>query len=172
MSDFSHIVMPDAVPREGRTVRLRPSEEQLSAIAERLELVELSSFTADIDLRWEGVGETLRLAGRLVASIVQRCVVTLQPVFAEIDFPFVERFALESPDLEEEILVSADEELDRDVIPAEGLDVADIAVQHLSLALDPYPRHPDAEEQAEANDEPDVPTGPFAKLAVLKGGKA
>lgn len=172
MSEFSQIITPDAVPREGQTVRLQPSEAQLSAVAERLELVELVSFTADIDLRWEGAGETLRLAGRLLASVVQRCVVTLQPVASEIDFPFVERFLLQQPDMEEEILVSADEELDLDVIPAEGLDVADIAVQHLSLALDPYPRHPDAEEQADADDEPDVPTGPFAKLAVLKGGKA
>lgn len=172
MTEFSLIIAPDSLSREGRTVRLQPSAEQLGLIAERLELVDLPAFTADIDLRWEGAGETLRLAGRLIARVVQRCVVTLQPVSANIDYPFVERYLLERAETDEEILVSVDEELDLDVIPNEGLDIADIAVQHLSLALDPYPRHPDAEERGETEAEPDMPTGPFAKLAVLKGGKA
>ncbi len=172
MTEFSMIIAPENLAREGRTARLQPGTEQLGAIAERLELVDLPAFTADIDLRWEGAGETLRLAGRLIATVVQRCVVTLQPVSADIDYSFVERYLLEPAETDDEILVSVDEELDLDVIPETGLDIADIAVQHLSLALDPYPRHPDAEEQTEARADLDEPTGPFAKLAVLKGGKA
>lgn len=174
MSAFSHIIDPATVQAKQRHFKLAPDEAQRTAIAKRLELPDLPAFTAEIGLQREKGSETLRLTGHVRARVVQSCVATLEPVESEIDHPFVERY---SPDAElgdSEIVVDADEETDIDLLPEDGLDVAEIAVQHLSLALDPYPRAPGAEaggDAALADSPDDVPSGPFAGLAVLKGGK-
>ncbi|MGH6632134.1 MAG: YceD family protein, partial [Sphingopyxis sp.] len=61
---------------------------------------------------------------------------------------------------------------DLDLLPLEGdrVDLGDAAVQTLSLALDPFPRHPDATrilvEKGVLSEEA---VGPFAALAKLRG---
>ncbi len=45
-----------------------------------------------------------------------------------------------------------DSEVDIEPMPAEWLDVADVAAQYLSLALDPYPREADYAELSEVED--------------------
>lgn len=173
MAEFSQTVDLKSVPARGQTVDLEPTESQRAIIAERLELISLPAFASRLELSWERGGDTLRLEGAFTASVQQRCVATLKPVTSEIDYRFVERYAIGADDVEQEIIVSADDEADLDVIPEEGLDLADVAVQHLSLALDPYPRHQSAEELDAVDDEEgERPAGPFAKLAVLKGGKS
>jgi len=57
-------------------------------------------------------------------------------------------------------------------LPAEGIDLGELVVQELAVALDPYPRAPGA-EVPEAYRPPEVEeeSGPFAALKVLKGDK-
>ena len=175
MSGFSHIIEPDTIGGKGKTVALRPDEAVAAEIAKRLDLVELRGFEADIDLLWEDGGTIFRLNGELRAKVVQKCVVSLQPVESEIDYPFVERFAAEADGDESEIVITADQEADVDILPADGLDVGEIAIQHLSLALDPYPRATGAEASgpSQVGDFADeaLRPNPFARLSVLKGGK-
>lgn len=170
--DFSHKIEPKSVTADGRLVELAPTQEQCETIAERLDLIALRNFTAKIQVGWESGGDTLRLEGSLHASVVQQCVATLKPITSDVEDRFVERYALKPEETDQEIIVSADDELDLDAIPDDGLDLAEIAVQQLSLALDPYPRHEDADDLGLAVDDDEKPSGPFAKLAMLKGGKA
>jgi hypothetical protein len=52
---------------------------------------------------------------------------------------------------------------------ADGIaDLGEAVAEQLALALDPYPRAPDAELPPEANDEA---AGAFAALAALRRGK-
>ena len=52
------------------------------------------------------------------------------------------------------------------------VDLGEVAVQTLSLALDPFPRHPDADRiLAEKGVLSEEAAGPFAMLAKLRGGK-
>ncbi|MEM1398677.1 MAG: DUF177 domain-containing protein [Pseudomonadota bacterium] len=176
MTAFSHIIDPDKIGGTTKRIELRPTDEQKAEIANRLNLIELKELQADIELKWEKGGTTLRLSGDLVAHAVQQCVVSLGPVDEKIDYPFVERYSAEDEAGEGEIVVSADEEADIDQLPEDGLDVAEIAIQHLSLALDPYPRAPGAEAQGPnqvgpVESESDRRPNPFARLSVLKGGK-
>src|SRR3546814_12887337 len=70
---------------------------------------------------------------------------------------------------EEEVEIDS---ADCDILPLEGdrADLGEAAVQTLSLALDPFPRHPDADrilvEKGVLSEEQ---AGPFAALAKLRG---
>lgn len=58
------------------------------------------------------------------------------------------------------------------MLPLEGdrIDLGEAAVQTLSLALDPFPRHPDADRiLAEKGVLSEEQAGPFAALAKLRG---
>jgi uncharacterized metal-binding protein YceD (DUF177 family) len=46
------------------------------------------------------------------------------------------------------------------------VDLGDLVAEEVALALDPYPRHPDASLPPEASD---ADENPFAGLAALKG---
>lgn len=111
-----------------------------------------------------------RLTGRIVADVVQSCVVTLEPIAEHIEEALntelrpadmlpegeqggEEMSILEGPDFEP---------IEDDVI-----DLGLIVLEHMSTAINPYPRLPDAELEA------NVASGgkelsPFAALGKLK----
>ena len=167
--EFSHIVtLADAA--QGRNLKLEADDAARDAIAKRLGLVALDRFVVTADVR--AVAGGIAVTGRVEAEVVQRCAATDLPVPAQIDEAFDLRFLRDV-----EPLVEADDEIeigdaDLDILPLEGerADVGEAAVQTLSLALDPFPRHPDAgrilAEKGVLNEEQ---AGPFAALAKLRG---
>ena len=144
--------------------RLEPDAAARARIAAALELAELSAFAADLKLAPAGQG--WRLTGKVVADAVQLCGLTLQPLPVHIEAPVDVSIIEGEPRDEDEIDI--DIELDDnapDVVDNGRIDLGAYAVEHLALALDPYPRAPGAEfvqppEPAEVS--------PFAALAKLK----
>ncbi|MEZ5825042.1 MAG: DUF177 domain-containing protein [Geminicoccaceae bacterium] len=147
-------------------------------MAKRLDLVDLSRLEARMHLSHGPRKGIYILRGHFEAEARQSCVVTFEPVDVGIEIPFERYFSLEeerslprSADAEpEEILVNIDNE-EPEPIHDKILDVGEIVVEELSLALDPYPRSPEAEEvmnRFRAADEESA--GPFARLRRLRGG--
>jgi hypothetical protein len=106
------------------------------------------------------------------AKVVQACAATDLPVPATIVEPFDLRFLrdVDAPVGEDEEIEIGSEDLD--LLPLEGdrADLGEAAVQTLSLALDPFPRHPDADRiLAEKGVLSEGAAGPFAALAKLRG---
>ncbi len=142
-----------------------------AALAERFDLIELAGLQAELTLRRLRGGSTVRVEGRIVGAATQRCVVTLGPVPAEVE----ERFELDfqpsgGSDPTEVVL---DAELDEpEPLEGERLDLGELVAQQFALALDPYPRAPDAalvQSEWGASDDEEVPgDNPFAALASLK----
>jgi len=172
--EFSVWVDPEALPGEGRTFKLTPDEAQRAAIAARLELLDLPAFDATVTARpRKGSGNVL-VSGTLRASVVQACVVTLDPVPSDLE----EAFDADFGPVEEEVNLDLTLEDSDPVEPFEpdGIDIGELAVQHLSLSLNPYPRVSDAAaEDLLKGAQPDgdvvafnAPSGPFAALAKLK----
>lgn len=171
--EFSRPFQAESVPPGGRALRIAAGPEECAALAARFGLVALKSLEADLKLNKVRGGRMVRVAGRLRAAAVQTCVVTLEPVDSSVEDSFQALFAPASeidPDGEDlEIGLSEDDGPE----PMEGgrIDLGELVAQHLSLALDPYPRKPDAAFTAvlegEAAEEPAKPS-PFA---VLKGRK-
>ena len=168
--EFPHLVTL-AEASQGRDVALEADADQRAAIARRLDLVELSRFIVRAEVR--AVAGGIAAAGVVAADVVQACAATGLPVPAHIDEPFDLRF-LRDPGAarggeEEEIEIGS---ADCDILPLEAdrIDLGEAAVQTLSLALDPFPRHPDADRiLAEKGVLSEEQAGPFAALARLRG---
>ena len=168
MSEFSHLVPRDAIGRTG-TITLAADADARARVAARLGLEALDRFEVQATL--EPVAGGALLTGTLEADVVQACAATGLPVPARLSEAFALRYvtALDLPgeaDAEVEL-----DDADLDVLPFEpgGVDVGESAVQSLALALDPFPRHPDADRILEERGvlrEDQV--GPFAGLAGLK----
>jgi uncharacterized metal-binding protein YceD (DUF177 family) len=146
-----------------------------AAVARRFDLLSLDRLEADYTVRRDAIG--VIASGRLRARVVQPCIATGAPVPAAIDTPFTLRF-LPEPGEDAPDEVELDEE-DCDTIFYTGaaIDLGEAAAQTLALALDPFPRAPDAEEalrEAGVKREDEVASGAFAGLAALRDklGKA
>lgn len=167
--DFAHRMPIDRI-RDGDRIDLVADDAERSAIAERLRLVSLDRLDAHAAL--ERDGEKVRAKGRVRAALEQSCVATGQPVAEHVDEAF-ELLFLPVPrdgDPDQEIELS---EEDCDVVFYDGgaIDLGTAVADTLALAMDPYPRTPDAEAALrEAGVMSEEQAGPFAALARLKQG--
>ncbi|WP_425062825.1 DUF177 domain-containing protein [Pyruvatibacter mobilis] len=169
--EFSFPVDIASLPQDGVRHFLEPNEKERAAIAKRLELQALPRLTVEIDVTpSRGKGALLR--GRLEADVVQTCVVSLDAVPAQVSDRFEVRFLpaelIEDVSPGEDLELSSEEDAPEPLGGPNGtsFDAGEVAVQYLSLALDPYPRLPDAviPEEAVSKGEP----SPFAVLKALK----
>jgi uncharacterized metal-binding protein YceD (DUF177 family) len=113
--------------------------------------------------RWHGEG--VKVAGRFDAEVEQVCVVTLDPFPATVS-DTIERYFLPNAR-------AAEPEADIDSFADGVIELGEVVVESLSLALDPYPRKPGAEfhgvEDGPGSAEP--VSSPFAVLAGAKPRK-
>lgn len=161
------------VPGDGRHVTIRLDEADRAALAAFADCQSVGAFNAELDVKpWGKTG--FRVTGRVVADVVQSCVVTLEPVPSHIDEEVEVKLApiedeeryMPSVNAEGEIVVDLDEDLP-DFFENGTIDVGALAVEFFMLGLDPYPRKPGV-EFAPLPDPDKAELSPFAKLAVLK----
>jgi uncharacterized metal-binding protein YceD (DUF177 family) len=170
-AEFSRLWALDGVPPGGASVALKATADECRALAERFDLVRLDRLEGEVRLE-RIAGDLLHVTGRLHAEAAQRCVVTLEPVAATIDVEFDRLFSRDVPEeAAEEVEVDPEAELP-EPLPEGGLDLGEILAEELSLALDPYPRSPDADQKLAAlgiaADEGDAAGNPFSTLASLR----
>ncbi len=147
--EFSRRIPVGDIPARGAEYEIGADPHEREALAERLGLVRLDALTARLRLQPVGGGPLIRLTGRLSARVVQSCVVTLEPMDAEVD----ERFAMTfgppgEVDEDEDVLeldLSPDAEDPPDPFVDGAIDLGEAVAEHLALALDPFPRKPGAE---------------------------
>lgn len=151
-----------------QTVTANPAER--AAIAEAFGLLEVRALGGEATLTRRG--DRVRIEGRVTADIVQACVVTLEPVPQHIDEEFGLRLVPEGdepppPSSQAEIFVDIEHEDPPDTYAGRSIDLGAIILEHVALAIDPYPRAPGAElgEEPAADDRAD---SPFAVLSKLK----
>lgn len=150
-----------------------------AALAERFGLVALDRLAATLRLERRAGTGLIIVSGAMSADIVQTCVVSLEPFAAHLDVPFGAAFAEADHDAGGAgpfgsgiVLEPADaDRIEDDPEPIEGdaIDLGELVAQHLSLALDPYPRAPGARFDAVSLDEaPAAAPVPFAVLGRLR----
>lgn len=128
-------------------------------IADRLGVEAVKSLDAELDV--VGGGDRVSLKGRVRAALVRQCVVSLEPMEEEIDETFEIRFERNLTDVEDD-----DGPIYREPLESQSIDLAEIAVQQVSLAMAPHPRKPDAKPPVPLG-AADVIDGPFAALKRL-----
>ncbi len=168
--EFSRPERLDTIGGEPRDVAIAADPAECAGLATRFGLLSVEALTARFAIRRDGAG--VLAAGRVEAAVTQACVATGEPLPARIDEPVVLRF-VEEGGAEEEVELTADA---LDTMPIEGgaIDLGEAAAETMALALDPFPRSPDAEaalREAGVLDEEAAARlrSPFGALAGLKG---
>lgn len=159
------------VSDSGRHIDLVADEPVRAAVAKLAGLAAVPRLAASFDVAPYGRGG-LHLVGRVSATVGQTCVVTLEPIENEIDeaIDLVFAPATVSPGADGgggEVEVPLEDAPE----PLIGgrIDLGVIATEFLILAIDPYPRKPDAVFQTPTAG--DDSAHPFAALAALKEGQ-
>ncbi|MGQ5701321.1 YceD family protein [Sandaracinobacteroides sp. A072] len=172
--EFSVRMTLDRLPGQPKEQALVAGPEARAALAERFGLIAIDRLEATLAVSRHGRGA--RVSGRLVADVVQRCVVSSEPVPAHVEEALDLRFEPEAeidPGTELEL-----EEDALDILPVEngGIDLGEAVAQSLALVLDPYPRasdevlarvraHLTTEEEAAAAEEAEkARNNPFSRL--------
>jgi uncharacterized metal-binding protein YceD (DUF177 family) len=169
--EFSRPVRIDTIGPAARTLALEADEAERAALARRFGLVGIHRLAAEA--RLSRAGETVTAEGRLDAAVTQSCVATAAPVEAALDEPFRIEFRPQPEAAADEEVELDESELDVVFHDGASIDLGEAVAETLSLALDPWPRAPDADAvlkeagvkgEAEAAEE----ASPFAALAGLK----
>jgi uncharacterized metal-binding protein YceD (DUF177 family) len=149
---------------------IAPDEAEAARLARLLDARSVRKMRLEGELRPEHDG--WRLEAQLGATVVQTCVVTLEPVTTRVDLPLRRLFVpLEATGREVEVGPEDDDEIEP---LGDAIDLGLVAIEALALALPAYPRRPaaalDAAAAAPPGAAPDVDTGtrPFAGLAALR----
>ena len=135
-----------------RVIDLSANEEECALLAHRFDQQSVGCLSANLALAWLEAEEVLSISGRFQAEVVQTCVITLEPVTAELDEEINLVFA-------RDIEKSADIVDPEDAEPLDGemVDLGELVAEEFSLALEPYPRRPDIDRGS-------IDLGPGASL--------
>lgn len=157
------------VPETGRHLDFTAPEQTRAAIVRLADLVDVPRLEASFDLTRQG-HDGLRVSGRVVATVVQNCVVTLEPVESAldetIDLTFVPPGEAAGAKPKAVAYQAIDGEDPPEVLHDGVVDLGAVATEFLLLGIDPYPR-----KEGVAFDAPidrDPAGHAFAALAALK----
>lgn len=181
--EWSHLIDADDVESAPLQLSIHPDEEQKQALVARLGVLGIEALDADLTLKRNNI--IVHVQGQLRAQIVQKCVVSLEPVKTHIE----ERFEGWFVDPEQAVSISkarrekeakknhaempiVEEHEDPEPIIDGKIDVGELATQYLCLAIDPYP-HAQGVEYEHGDDtaqaEPSITRkNPFAALKEWK----
>jgi uncharacterized metal-binding protein YceD (DUF177 family) len=168
--EFSRPIDINDIGAEGVSLEIEAELSEREGLARRFGLVSLDKLTASATV-FPVSRSLFRVAGSFEAEVVQSCVVTLDPVPARLVESFSALFGEGGPGMA--ALVDTDEEEDEpEPIENGAIDLGETVAQHLSLALDPYPRKPGAslpDDYALGPEGADAGrVKPFAGLGALK----
>lgn len=164
--EFSRERRLDTIGAGETIVEISAEPEERAALAGRFGLIAIDSLEARYAIRSEAAG--IRATGHLSARVTQACVASAAPVPAAIEEDFDLRFVPGGDVAGDEVELS-EEECDTVFYTGGAIDLGEAAAETLALALDPFPRSPDAETVLKAagvlgEDE----AGPFSALAELR----
>lgn len=144
--EFSRPERIDLIGTGEREVQVEATAEERAALARRFGLLAVDRLSAHFVVRRETAG--IRAVGRVEAAVVQPCSASGEPVPARVDEPVTLLF-VEPGASDEEIELSGDA-LDTVEIENGAVDLGEAAAETMALALDPFPRAPNAAEALKA----------------------
>lgn len=170
-TEFSHIVNLDDLSGNEAVFKIDASEVERLALAARFELQAIDKLAAVVRIKRIG-RKDVKFSADIAAMVVQTCVATLEPVENEIESRVELQFRPAGGEIGDDGALVISIEDDVEPLPEDGFDIGEIVAVELSLLLDPFPRHADADklqEDAEnALNSEEKPESPFSALAGLR----
>ncbi|MBR2300138.1 MAG: DUF177 domain-containing protein [Alphaproteobacteria bacterium] len=168
--DFSYILKTDDLKQNEQYYHLSADKGDLEVLKDILKVEDVKSFKADMALKMSHKLHRLDIKGEVRAVLEVKSVVSLENFEKEYIAPFEYYF---DTSLTYQDIRDMDAGIDEDVpeiIENGQIDLAQIAIEQLSLIMDDYPRK-EGEIfvfQSEFDDETTKQANPFAVLEKLK----
>ncbi len=157
--EFSFEIDLDGLGSQEKHYRLQANEDERRKIAARLQTPSVEKLEGDLQVTATKAG--IRVTGSMSASLTRECVASLEHLGEVVEEKFDIDFTRTPPQSEAELVdLEAPE-----YIGGDTLDLGELLVQQLSLAMDPFPRKPDAQSLAAAY----APAENLSPFAILKG---
>lgn len=161
-------VAAEDVPEAGLHMEIEAPPAIRTELAKLAGLRELPRLAAEFDLVRQGAG--VHVSGRVMATLGQTCVVSLEPMERmldeKVDVTFSPGVAAQAATAAEGHHAKPDDEEPPEPLVGGAVDLGALATEFLLLGVDPYPRKPGARfsppKVAEGGDRP------FAALEGLK----
>lgn len=167
--EFSRLERIDTIGEGARSVSITANVGERAALATRFGLMAVDRLDATFRVQRDAAGVTAR--GEVRAAVVQACSVTDEPLPVTVKEDVALRFVTEQEAAaEEEIELDLDA---LDTMPYDGaaIDLGEAAAETMALALDPFPRGPNAAAALRAagviSEEEAKPAGALAGLKSL-----
>jgi hypothetical protein len=156
------------IPEQGLHVALEAGSDVRSTLARTANIRDLPKLEASFDLRRKGA-DILHIAGEVIATVGQNCVVTLEPVEQNlhelVDVTFSPAAADTLADgAGEASFGMTDDEMPEPLV-GEYVDLGVIATEYFLLGIDPYPRKEGAVFETAPKDPGESPFAALAQLA-------
>ncbi len=169
--EFSRLERIDTIGEGERSIAIVAGETERAALATRFGLISVDRLEATFRVKRDAAGVVAR--GAINAAVVQACSVTDEPLPQTVSEDVALRFVTEQDAAaEEEIELDLDA---LDTMPYDGaaIDLGEAAAETMALALDPFPRGPNAaaalREAGVISEEEAKPAGALAGLKGLFG---
>lgn len=168
--EFSFPLNIDELHRQEQQYNLCADDTQLKTLKDILQVESVKSFEANFFLKLNNKEHLLNIEGEVKAELELQSVVSLENFFKTYEVPFHYCFDTKATYAEfkkmEELLGDATP----DIIENGTLDLADLAIEQLSLAMEDYPRKPGEtfHFKPEFDVEKTEQNKPFAVLERLK----
>lgn len=143
--EFSRpISIQDVSEQQAMHKSLAAEADEQAALVNRFDLLEMNNLKADITLKREMAGHMVRVEGKFSVDVVQKCVVTLEPVPDHLDAEFETFFTDTKPPspITGEVEIRSDSE-EPEFVANGVIDLGELVAQYIALELDPYPRKGD-----------------------------
>ncbi len=151
-----------------RKIEIETTAAERKSLAERYSLLSLDALTAQLTVRRDEFGEIV-VTGHLQAETGQECVVTLEPMAGTVAAPFEQRYTLQAVTLADDLEFGPEVIEPPEPVIGEVIDLGELVAQHLSLAINPYPRALNADTRPDPQYRPEPQRdGPFGVLSKLR----
>ncbi len=130
----------DTIGEGDRAIAIEATEAERAALAKRFGLTAVERLEARFTVKRTAAG--IEAKGRVKGAVVQSCAITEEPLPVAIDEPVALLF-VEGDTSEDEVELSGDA-LDTVEIEGNAIDLGEAAAETMALALDPFPRGPNA----------------------------
>jgi uncharacterized metal-binding protein YceD (DUF177 family) len=179
--EFSRPIAESTIEAVETTLEIEADATECCALATRFDLLSLDFLKATLHLV-RTKGDAIHLEGCLKARLSQSCVVTLEPVFTDIEAKIERHYdpKVTDDDIWEKESTTAEADSPQDSakdLPdplVEGIiDLGEAAAEQLSLEIPLFPRKPGATFEQKPDDSGTSSSGqktpsPFSVLAKLK----
>lgn len=157
---LSRLVIVSEMDASGADYAIEASADERQEIAERLDIPALSRLTGNFRLTPMRDGVDIRLT--LNAEAERTCVVSLEPITEAIhEAVTIQLLRAYEPEADID-----NDDISRERLESDEIDLGEMLVQFLSLSLDPYPRRSGAEPLLEKYRDA-ASLSPFAALKGL-----